>query len=87
MPRRTFAEPEAFTRILDQILAAAAQSGLDESELARRAGAAPETLSRMKARGNGDFGLLARLARVAGLRLAVVPDDEALDALRRGEFF
>lgn len=87
MPRRTFAEPEAFTRVLDQILAAAAQSGLDESELARRAGAAPETLSRMKARGNGDFGLLARLARVAGLRLAAVPDDEALDALRRGEFF
>lgn len=87
MPRRTFAEPEAFTRVLDQILAAAAQSGLDESELARRAGAAPETLSRMKARGNGDFGLLARLARVAGLRLAVVPDDEALEALRRGEFF
>lgn len=87
MPRRTFAEPEAFTRVLDQILAAAARSGLDESELARRAGAAPETLSRMKARGNGDFGLLARLARVAGLRLAAVPDDEALDALRRGEFF
>jgi DNA-binding phage protein len=87
MPRRTFAEPEAFTRVLDQILAAAVRAGLDESELARRAGAAPETLSRMKARGNGDFGLLARLARVAGLRLAAVPDDEALDALRRGEFF
>lgn len=87
MPRRTFAQPEAFTRVLDQILAAAARAGLDESELARRAGAAPETLSRMKARGNGDFGLLARLARVVGLRLAAVPDDAALEALRRGEFF
>ncbi|MFP5506018.1 MAG: hypothetical protein ACLGH6_07450 [Gammaproteobacteria bacterium] len=87
MPRRSFAEPRAFAGVLDQILAEAARLGLDESELARRAGAAPETLSRMKARGNGDFGLLARLARVAGLRLAAVPDDEALDALRRGEFF
>lgn len=87
MPRRSFAEPRAFAGVLDQILAEAARLGLDESELARRAGAAPETLSRMKARGNGDFGLLARLARVAGLRLTAVPDDEALDALRRGEFF
>jgi len=87
MARRAFHEPEAFQRVLEQILKAAEAQGIDESALARRAGARPETLSRMKTRGNGDFGLLAKLARVVGLRLTAVPDSEPLDALRRGEFF
>ncbi len=87
MPRRTFAKPEAFQRVLNQILEAAAEQDMDEADLARRAGASPETLSRMKARGNGDFGLVVRLAEVAGLRLTVVPDSDALESLERGEFF
>ena len=87
MPRRSFHEPEAVRELLAQIVASAAAQGLDERALARRAGAAPETLSRMKARGHGDFGLLLRLARVVGLKLVAVPDDAALDAVRRGEFF
>ncbi|MBI5462670.1 MAG: hypothetical protein HY941_10845 [Gammaproteobacteria bacterium] len=87
MPRRSFHEPDTVRQLLDQITAAAAAQGLDEQALARRAGAAPETLSRMKARGHGDFGLLVRLARVVGLKLVAVPDDAALDALRRGDFF
>lgn len=87
MARRSFHEPEAVRDLLGQIVAAAAEQGLDEQALARRAGAAPETLSRMKARGHGDFGLILRLARVVGLKLVAVPDDAALDALRRGDFF
>ena len=87
MARRSFHEPDTVRQLLDQILAAAASQGLDEQALARRAGAAPETLSRMKTRGHGDFGLLVRLARVVGLKLVAVPDDAALDALRRGDFF
>jgi ribosome-binding protein aMBF1 (putative translation factor) len=87
MPRRSFHEPEAVRQLLNRITAAAAEQGLDEQDLARRAGAAPETLSRMKTRGHGDFGLLVRLARVVGLKLVAVPDDDALEALRRGEFF
>ncbi|WP_303902780.1 hypothetical protein [Thiohalomonas denitrificans] len=87
MPRRSFAEPETFQRVLRQILQAAAERGIDESELALRAGAAPETLSRMKTRGNGDFGLVTRLAQVAGLRIAAVPDSDALESLQRGDFF
>lgn len=87
MARRSFHEPDTVRQLLDQITAAAAAQGLDEQALARRAGAAPETLSRMKARGHGDFGLLVRLARVVGLKLVAVPDDAALDALRRGDFF
>lgn len=87
MPRRSFSEPEVFRHILGQIIAAAAEQGIGEQQLATRAGAAPETLSRMKSRGNGEFGLLVRLARVAGLRLAALPDNDTLEALRRGEFF
>ena len=87
MPRRTFHEPEAVRGLLDQITAAAAAQGLDDQALARRAGAAPETLSRLKSRGHGDFGLLVRLARVVGLRLVAVPDDAAIESLRRGDFF
>lgn len=87
MPRRSFAEPKTFQRVLRQILEVAAERGIDESELATRAGAAPETLSRMKARGNGDFGLVAKLAQIAGLRITAVPDSDALEALQRGEFF
>ena len=87
MPRRVFTEPETFQRVLRQILDAAARQGIDEGALAIRAGAAPETLSRMKSRSNGDFGLVARLARVAGLRLTAVPDNDTLEALERGEFF
>lgn len=87
MSRRSFHEPDIVHQLLDQITTAAAQQGLDDQALARRAGAAPETLSRMKARGHADFGLLVRLARVVGLKLIAVPDDTALDALRRGDFF
>ncbi|MEW5994656.1 MAG: hypothetical protein AB1744_09690 [Candidatus Zixiibacteriota bacterium] len=87
MPRRSFHEPDVFQDILTRILGAAASQGVDETTLARRAGARPETLSRMKTRGNGDFGLLVKLARVVGLRLTLVPDDAQLDALQRGEFF
>lgn len=87
MPRRAFAEPDAFRNVLKEILSAAQAQGLDEQDLARRAGATPETLSRMKSRGNGEFGLLVRLARVVGLRIAVLPDNPALESLQRGEFF
>ena len=87
MPRRSVAEPEAFRHVLDQSISAASERGINEQQLAARAGAAPETVSRMKARGNGEFGLLVRLARAAGLRLTVVPDSDTLEALQRGEFF
>lgn len=87
MARRSFHEPDTVRQLLAQITVAAAAQGLDEQALAKRAGVAPETLSRMKTRGHGDFGLLVRLARVVRLKLVAVPDDAALDALRRGDFF
>ena len=76
-----------FARILDRILASARQQGLEQRELAARAGLAPETLSRLKKRGSGEFATLDRLARVVGWRLDLVPDDDTLAAIRDGSFF
>ncbi|MFA7594522.1 MAG: helix-turn-helix transcriptional regulator [Thiohalobacteraceae bacterium] len=73
--------------LLKQILAVAKTQGIPGKELAVRAGIAPETLSRMKGRGSGDAAVLDALARVVGLRLALVPDDERLEAIRSGDFF
>jgi len=87
MARRTFTEPEAFHRVLSHILQAARERGMDEAELARRAGSSPETLSRMKSRKNGDFGLLAKMAKVVGLRITAVPDSDTREKLHRGDFF
>lgn len=72
---------------LDAILTAAESHKLKEKELARLAGVRPETLSRMKSRGTGDFALIDRLARAVGLKLAVVPDDDQLARIQQGRFF
>ena len=87
MPRRTLAEPEAFHQLLDRILRSASERGMQEGELARRAGISPATLSRLKSRGDAPAGVLVRLGRIVGLRLTLVPDDDTLEAIERGEFF
>ena len=88
MARHAIREPEAFERLLSEILRRAAGDGnISEGELALRAGIAPETLSRIKSRRDASLGLMIRLAKIVGLRLTLVPDDETLEALERGEFF
>jgi len=69
--------------ILARILAKAQQQGLSQQALGLRAGLSRETVSRLKKR-NADFGSIARLAAVVGMRLDVVADDAHLDRLRSG---
>ncbi len=78
---------ESVRSTLNTILTAAESRKLKEKELARLAGVRPETLSRMKSRGTADFALIDRLARVVGLKLAVVPDDDQLARIQQGRFF
>lgn len=80
--------PDAdFLTVLDEILVAGKSQDLPAYELAQRAGVTPETLSRIKKRGHGDWSVLNRMAKTVGKRLTLVPDDSTIVALRRGEFF
>lgn len=56
--------------------------GWSQSELATRAGLPPETVSRAKRGCRADT--LERLAKAAGLRLTVVPDDSYVEQLLGG---
>jgi DNA-binding Xre family transcriptional regulator len=78
---------ETLTALLEQIIQRASERHISEKELALRAGIQPETLSRMKSRGTGDFGVVDRMARVVGWRLSLAPDHEALKKLQEGSFF
>ena len=73
--------------LLEQIISTAKAQGIPGKDVAVRAGITPETLSRMKGRGTGDAAVVAALARVVGLKLVLVPDDERLEAIRSGSFF
>ncbi|OGA00199.1 MAG: hypothetical protein A2Z44_07445 [Betaproteobacteria bacterium RBG_19FT_COMBO_58_11] len=73
--------------MLDEILLTGKSQDLPAYELAQRAGVTPETLSRIKKRGHGDWAVLNRMAKTVGKRLTLVPDDSTIVALRRGEFF
>ncbi|MFV2059115.1 MAG: helix-turn-helix domain-containing protein [Gammaproteobacteria bacterium] len=79
----------AFSAIVNQIIAAgkAQQPRITAKELATRAGITPETLSRMKNRGSGDYSVIDAMARIVGLRLSLEPNDDTQAAIRKGEFF
>ncbi len=84
------AKPEqqaAFNQLLSEVLTRGAELGMDGKTMAKRLPISAETLSRMKGRKNGDFATLDALGRLVGLRLAFVPDDDALETIRKGEFF
>jgi transcriptional regulator with XRE-family HTH domain len=74
-----------FSGLLGQVLTTAKAAGIDQRELAQRAGIRPETLSRLKRKGRGDLDTLDRMAQVVGLRLALVVDDDLTARIEQGE--
>ena len=78
-------EGAGYLTLFYQILAAAKAAGIDQRELALRAGISPETLSRLKRKGRGDFDTLDRMARVVGLRLTLVADNDLTARIERGD--
>lgn len=76
-----------FVALLKEILDAGAVAGMSHAQMAQRVGITPETLSRMKSRGNGDFDVLEKLSKLVGKRLILIADDSTQAAIRRGEFF
>jgi len=73
--------------LLEEILAAARAQGLDQRRLAARAGLSPFTISRLKRQGDASLATLGRLAAAVGLRLALVPDDQVVADVERGDLF
>ena len=80
-------QQEAFEQLLAEVLLRGAEQGMDGKTMAKRLPISAETLSRIKNRKNADFATLDALGRLVGLRLAYVPDDDALETIRKGEFF
>jgi len=74
-------------QLLEEILAAARARGLDQQRLAARAGLSPFTISRLKHQGDASLTTLGRLAAAVGLRLALVPDDQVVADVERGDLF
>lgn len=77
----------AFVALLGEVLKLATERGMTAKVLAARADISPETLSRMKARGYGDLSIISKMARMVGYRIALVPDDDTLSAIQKGDFF
>jgi transcriptional regulator with XRE-family HTH domain len=80
-------DENTFNQLLAKIFQAAKERNISQKELAIRAGITPETLSRMKTRGSGDFGVINEMAIMTGLRLTLVPDGDTLNAIREGNLF
>lgn len=71
------------TPVLSTLIATAKARGLTQNSLAHMAHIAPETLSRMKNRGNADFSAVAALAKAVGLKIALVPDEDRRELIRQ----
>lgn len=73
--------------LIVRIISAAKARGLSQGELAERAGIRPETLSRAKKNPNISLATFEELARVAGLRLQLIPDNPVAEQVSKGTLF
>lgn len=60
-------------KLLSCVIESAKKGGLDQNDLARAAGLAPETISRAKKRATADMATMIRLAEAAGLEITLQP--------------
>lgn len=72
---------------LAELTQEAERRGMSGVELARRVGIAPETLSRMRQRGTGDFATIARMAEVLGYQISLLPKTGPITDVLKGQFF
>lgn len=88
MARKPLIQSAPLFDLLGQITSAGKKQGMTAAAIAVRAGLAPETLSRMKARKSADFGAVERMATVVGLQLTLVPiKTSRAERVSSGSFF
>jgi transcriptional regulator with XRE-family HTH domain len=77
----------ANSELIVRIIGAAKARGLSQGELAERVGIRPETLSRAKKNPNISLATFEELARVAGLRIQLIPDNPVAEQVSKGTLF
>ena len=88
LARKPLIQSAPLLDLLGQITSAGKKQGMTAAAIAVRAGLAPETLSRMKARKSADFGAVERMAAVVGLHITLVPQQaNRAERVSAGSFF
>lgn len=87
MAKKPLTQSDLLVDLLVQIEAAGKAKSMTAGNVAIRAGLAPQTISRMKARTSGDFGAVERMAAVVGLKLALVAQSSKASSIAAGTFF
>ena len=75
------------TDLISTIIDAARQHDISQGELAARAGIRQETLSRAKKNPTLSLKTFQALARAAGLRIQLVPDNPVAEQVAEGTVF
>ena len=75
------------TDLLETVIATAKANGISQGELAARAGIRQETLSRAKKNPVISLKTFLALARVAGLRVQLIPDHPVAEQVTSGTLF
>ena len=73
--------------LLEGVLRKARELGMNQRDIARRAGISPESLSRAKKAGDMRVSTLNELAAVVGLKLALVGDQPLIAKIDSGSLF
>ena len=73
--------------LLGQIILEGENQGLEQKDVAIKAGISQETLSRAKKASDIQLSTLIRLANAVGLRVALVPGRPVLNKILSGDLF
>ena len=75
------------TALLTQIIREGKKQGLEQKDMAEKAGITQETLSRAKKATDIQLSTLVRLSEAVGLKLTLVPASPILEKILSGDVF
>lgn len=75
------------TALLTQIIREGKKQGLEQKDMAEKAGITQETLSRAKKATDIQLSTLVRLSEAVGLKLTLVPANPILEKILSGDVF
>ncbi|GBE01808.1 helix-turn-helix protein [bacterium BMS3Bbin06] len=76
---------DVISALLDQIILEGKKQGLEQKDIARKAGISQETLSRAKKASDIQLSTLIRLANAVGLKVALSPAAPVLEKILSGD--